>query len=214
MALILALSRRLPEARDNQARHVWRGMISDLSQREDELAGKTLIIVGLGGIGSRLAKLAKAFDLRVIGFRRAPSAGKGPADSVHDLSELHRLLPEADVVALTCPLTDQTENLIDAEALRLMKSSAFLVNAARGKCVDAAALAKVMVEGGIAGAAIDVTAEEPLPASSPLWDLPNVFITPHTGGETRHYEDNVLDILQENLERLWSGEKSLRNEIV
>jgi phosphoglycerate dehydrogenase-like enzyme len=130
------------------------------------------------------------------------------------MSELHRLLPEADVVALTCPLTDQTENLIDAEALRLMKSSAFLVNAARGKCVDAAALAKVMVEGGIAGAAIDVTAEEPLPASSPLWDLPNVFITPHTGGETRHYEDNVLDILQENLERLWSDEKSLRNEIV
>jgi D-2-hydroxyacid dehydrogenase (NADP+) len=214
MALILALSRRLPEARDNQARHLWRGMISDLSQREDELAGKTLIIVGLGGIGSRLAKLAKAFDLRVVGFRRDPSAGKGSADSIHDMSELHGLLSEADVVALTCPLTEQTENLIDAEALGLMKPSAFLVNAARGKCVDAAALAKVMANGGIAGAAIDVTAEEPLPAASPLWDLPNVFITPHTGGETRRYEDNVLDILQDNLERLWTGEKSLRNEIV
>ena len=214
MALILALNRRLPEARDNQARHVWRGMISDLSRREDELGGKTLIVVGLGGIGSRLAKLAKAFDLRVIGFRRDPSAGKGPADSVHDLSELHRLLPEADFVALTCPLTQETENLIDAQALGLMKSSAFLVNAARGKCVDETTLAKVVAEGGIAGAAIDVTAEEPLSTSSPLWDLPNVFITPHTGGETRRYEDNVLDILQDNLQRLWNGQASLRNEIV
>ncbi len=214
MALILALSRRLPEARDNQAKRVWRGMIGDLTQREDELGGKTLIVVGLGGIGGRLAQLAKAFDMKVIGFRRDPASGKGHADSIHGLGELKALLPQADFVALTCPLTKETENLIDDGALGRMKKSAFLVNAARGRCVDEAALIKALADGRIAGAAIDVTAEEPLPASSPLWTMPNAFITPHTGGETRRYEDNVLDILQENLDRLWRGEKALRNQVV
>src|SRR5712675_625205 len=104
MALILALSRRLPEARDNQARHVWRGMIGDLAQREDELTGKTVLIIGLGRIGGRLAQLAKAFDMNVIGFRRDPAGGKGAADSVHTLGELHQFLPRADFVVLTCPL--------------------------------------------------------------------------------------------------------------
>jgi len=101
MALILALSRRLPEARDNQTKRVWRGMIGDLSQREDELGGKTLLIVGLGQIGGRLAQLAKAFDMRVVGLRRDPAAGRGAADAVHIMSELKVLLPEADFVALT-----------------------------------------------------------------------------------------------------------------
>jgi phosphoglycerate dehydrogenase-like enzyme len=87
-ALMLALARRLPEARDNQAKRVWRGMIGDLTQREDELGGKTLLIVGLGPIGGRLAQLAKAFDMRVIGIRRDPRAGAGHADAVHAMSEL------------------------------------------------------------------------------------------------------------------------------
>ena len=214
MALILALSRRLPEARDNQARHVWRGMIGDLAEREDELGGKTLLIIGLGGIGGRLAELAKAFDMNVVSIRRDPASGKGAADSVHDLSALKELLPEADFVALTCPLTRETENLIDARALGRMKRSAFLVNVARGRCVDQDALVAALTAGRIAGAAIDVTAEEPLAADSPLWDLPNALITPHTGGETRRYEDNVLDILQDNLDRLWRGETTLRNQVV
>ncbi len=214
MALILALSRRLPEARDNQALHVWRGMIGDLSEREDELGGKTLLIVGLGGIGGRLAKLAKAFEMNVVGIRRDPVSGKGAADSVHDLSAMKELLPQADLVALTCPLTKETENLIDAEALGRMKRSALLVNVARGRCVDQDALVAALTAGRIAGAAIDVTAEEPLAASSPLWDLPNAFVTPHTAGETRRYEDNVLDILLDNLGRLWRGETTLRNQVV
>lgn len=214
MGLILAMSRRLPEARDNQAKHVWRGMIGDLAQREDELGGKTLIVVGLGGIGGRLAQLAKAFDMRVIGIRRDPAAGKGDADSIHGLGDLKSLLPQADFVALTCPLTKETENLIDAAALAAMKQSAYLVNAARGRCVDEPALIRALTAGRIAGAAIDVTAEEPLAASSPLWDLPSAFITPHTGGETRKYEDNVLDILMDNLGRLWRGETALRNRVV
>jgi phosphoglycerate dehydrogenase-like enzyme len=214
MALILALARRLPEARDNQAKRVWRNMIGDLTRREDELGGKTVIVVGIGAIGGRLAQLAKAFDMRVIGLRRDPAHGKGEADSVHAMSDLRALLPQADFVVLTCPLTKETENLIDGDALSHMKRSAFLVNVARGRCVDEAALAKALVEGAIAGAGIDVTVEEPLAPGSPLWSIESALITPHTAGETRRYEDNVLDILQENLDRLWRGEATLRNQIL
>jgi phosphoglycerate dehydrogenase-like enzyme len=214
MALILALSRRLPEARDNQHKQFWRGMIGDLSQREDELGGKTLIIVGIGQIGGRLAQLAKAFDMRVIGFRRDPSAGAGHADEVHPLADFQALLPQADFVALTCPLTQETENLMDAAAFARMKPSAYLVNAARGRCVNEAALVETLAARRIAGAGIDVTVEEPLAATSPLWAMEHVLITPHTAGETRRYEDNVLAIMQENLDRLWRGEAALRNQIV
>jgi phosphoglycerate dehydrogenase-like enzyme len=214
MALTLALSRRLPEARDNQKERVWRQMIGDLSQREDELAGKTLLIVGLGDIGGRLARLAKAFEMRVVGLRRNPAAGRGAADVVHSMSELKSLLPEADFVALTCPLTPETENLIGAEALARMKPSAHLVNVARGRVVDEAALIETLAAHRIAGAALDVTVEEPLPSNSPLWGMKQVLITPHTAGETRRYEDNVIEILRDNLQRLWRGEKELRNQVV
>ena len=214
MALILALARRLPEARDNQAKRVWRGMISYLAAREDELAGKTLLIVGLGRIGGRLAQLARAFDLRVIATRRSPEAGAGAADAVHPMAALPALLPEADIVALTCPLTPATERLIDAAALARMRPGAHLVNVARGRCVDEPALIAALTEGRLAAAALDCAAEEPLAAGSPLWSLPNVLITPHTAGETRRYEDNVIDILLENLDRLWRGETALRNQVV
>ena len=214
MALMLAMARKIPEARDNQAKHSWRGMISDIAQREDELAGKTLLIVGLGDIGSRLAHLARAFGLHVVGIKRNAAAGGEAADSVHPIAELKTLLPQADFVVLTCPLNKDTEKLIDADAFSRMKRSAYLVNAARGGCVDEPAMVKALQERTIAGAALDVTAEEPLAASSPLWDMANVLITPHTAGETRKYEDNVLDILLDNLDRLWADASGLRNEIV
>jgi D-2-hydroxyacid dehydrogenase (NADP+) len=214
MALILALARRLPEARDNQARRVWRGMIGDIAGREDELEGKTLVIVGIGRIGGRLARLAKAFDMRVIGLRRDPAAGANGADEIYGLDQLARVLPAADFVALTCPLTPETENLMDAGAFAAMKASAFLINVARGRCVEEAALVAALRERRIAGAGIDVTVEEPLGAGSPLWGIETAFITPHSAGETRRYEDNVLDILVENLERLWLGESHLRNQVV
>ena len=214
MALILALSRRFPEARDNQAKRVWRGMISNPSQREDELGGKTLLVVGLGQIGGRLAQLAKAFDMRVVGLRRDPAAGRGAADSVHTMSELKPLLPEADVVAVTCPLTEETEKLVDAEALGRMKPSAHLVNVARGRVVDEVALVEALAAQRIAGAGIDVTVEEPLAPDSPLWGMEHVLLTPHTAGETRHYEDNVIEILRDNLGRLLRGEAQLRNQVV
>jgi phosphoglycerate dehydrogenase-like enzyme len=214
MALILALSRRLAEARDNQARRVWRGMIGDLSEREDELGGKTLLIVGLGDIGGRLARFATAFEMRVVGLRRDPAAGRNGADAVHRMDELKSLLPQADFVALTCPLTAETENLIDTEALGRMKPSAHLVNVARGRVVDEAALVEALAARRIAGAGIDVTAEEPLAPSSPLWAMAHVLITPHTAGETRRYEDNVIEVLRDNLERFWRGEQQLRNQVV
>jgi len=213
IALILALARKIPEARDNQAMKKWRGMIGDLTQREDELGGKTLVIVGLGRIGSRLATLAKAFDLRVIGVRQDASRGSGAADTVVGVSGMHEALAQADFVALTCPLTPATTNLIDAKALAAMKPASYLVNVARGKVVDEPALVEALGQGRIAGAALDCTWEEPLPPASPLWAMPNVLITPHTAGETRRYEDNVIDLLMENLERMWRGETALRNQI-
>jgi phosphoglycerate dehydrogenase-like enzyme len=214
MALMLALARRIPEARDNQLARRWRGMIGDIAAREDQLTGKTLLIVGMGRIGSRLAQLAKAFEMRVIATRRDTSAGSGGADAVFTNDHLHALLREADIVALTCPLTPATEHLIDADALAAMKPTAHLINVARGRVIDEGALIDALQQHRIAAAALDVTHEEPLPETSPLWALPQVLITPHSAGETQRYEDAVIDILLENLERLWRGEAVLRNQIV
>lgn len=214
MALALALSRRLPEARDNQTARHWRGMISEIPQREDQLTGKTMLIVGLGHIGGRLARLAKAFDMRVIATKRDPSVSAEGADAVYAQDRLPELLGEADVVAITCPLTPATENLIGAAALAAMRPTAHLINVARGRIVDETALISALEQKRIAAAGLDVTREEPLPASSPLWAMPNVLLTPHTAGETQRYENSVIDILLENLDRLWRGETGLRNQIV
>ena len=214
LALILAVARRLPEARDNQHKKVWRGMLGDLAQREDELGGKTLLIVGMGRIGSHLAKLAKAFDMKVVGIRRDPKAGANGADEIHGMGDLVKLVPDADFVALACALTPETTGLMSAAAFAAMKPSAVFVNVARGKVADEAALIATMKAGKIWAAALDVTADGPLPSDSPLWTMPDVFITPHTAGETRAYEDNVLDILMENLDRLWRDEKTLRNQVL
>ena len=214
IALVLAVARRLPEARDNQHKKFWRGMIGDLTTREDEIAGKTMLVVGMGRIGSHLAKLGKAFGMKVIGIRQDPKKGTNGADSIHGMSDLVKLVPQADIVALTCSLTPETTGLMSAAAFAAMKPSAMFVNVARGKVADEAALVAAMQGNRIAAAALDVTAEEPLAASSPLWELPNVFITPHTAGETGAYEDNVVDIGIENLERLWKGDQVLRNQVL
>jgi phosphoglycerate dehydrogenase-like enzyme len=213
MALILALTRQIHLARDNQSAKHWRPMIGDRSLREDELGAKTLVIVGLGRIGQRLAKLASAFDLRIVGVRRQPGLVAGIDEIVHP-ERLHQALASADIVALTCPLTPETEGLIDAAALSAMKPSALLVNVARGRVCDEVALIAALSENRIAGAGLDVTVEEPLPAASPLWTMPQVIVTPHSAGETRAYETNVVDLLVENLDRLARGETGLLNGIV
>jgi phosphoglycerate dehydrogenase-like enzyme len=214
MSLILAMSRRLPEARDNQHKHFWRPMQSNFDTREDELAGKTLVVVGLGAIGARVARLAKAFEMEVIGVRRDVAAGAAGADEVHSFKDLHKVLPRADYVSLNCPLTDETRNLIDEAALAVFKPSAYLVNLARGACVDEPALIRALKAGRLRGAALDCTVDEPLPENSELWSMPNVFVTPHTGGETVQYEKNIIDLLTTNLDRLWAGETVLANQIV
>ncbi|MBI4622169.1 MAG: D-2-hydroxyacid dehydrogenase [Verrucomicrobia bacterium] len=214
MAMILALARQLHTGRDHQAKHAWRGMISDSAQREDELGGKTLLIIGLGAIGSRLARMARAFDMRVLGVKRNLNVADSAADEVHALDKVDQLLPRADFVVLTCPFTPETADIINARALSRMKPSACLVNVARGGCVDEPALLQALRSGGIAGAALDSFKAEPLPADSPFWDLENVILTPHTAGETRRYEENVIDILLENLGRLSRGEADLVNQIV
>ena len=214
MSLMLGLNRHIHTGRDNQNNHTWRGMIGDLSKREDELIGKTLLIVGMGAIGSRLARFAKAFDMRVLATKRDPSTAVGPADEVVTPDKLDELVPQADFLVLTCPLTPETTNIVDAGVLKAMKQSAYLINVARGGCVDEPELVAALESGEIAGAGIDHFWEDPLGADSPFWDMKNVIITPHTGGETRLYEERVIDILDDNLGRLWNGEKQLRNQIV
>jgi D-2-hydroxyacid dehydrogenase (NADP+) len=214
MALILALTRQLHHGRDNQHARTWRGMIGDPALREDELGGKTLVIVGMGRIGSRLARLARAFDLRVIGVRRSARPEPGLADAVVAQAELPEALAQADIVALTCPLTPETTNLMDAAAFAALKPGTLLVNVARGKVVDEEALLAALADGRVRAAGLDCFHEEPLPASSPFWSLPHVLVTPHTAGETTRYEPNVVDILLDNLDRLWRGETQLRNQVV
>lgn len=213
MALILGLTRQIHLARDNQTAATWRPMIGDRARREDELGGKTLVIVGLGRIGLRLATLAAAFGLRVIGVRRSPQPHPD-IEAIVRPDQLHEVLAQADIVALTCPLTPETENLIDARALGAMKPTALLINVARGKVVDEAALVTALSEGRIAGAGLDTFVEEPLASASPLWAMKNVIVTPHSAGETRAYETNVVDLLVDNLGRLARGETALRNQVV
>ena len=134
------------------------------------------------------------------------------ADEV--VADLERALARADVVALTCPLTPETEGLIGAAALAALKPGALLINVARGKVVDESALIAALASGRVRAAALDCFADEPLPAQSPIWALPNVLITPHAAGETGLYEENVVDILVDNIERLLRGETVLRNQVV
>jgi phosphoglycerate dehydrogenase-like enzyme len=212
MALVLALSRRLPEARDNQHRKHWRPMISDPQTREDEVTDKTLGVIGLGAIGNRLATLAKAFGMRVIGTKGNPAAYQGQADAVLPPDRLGELLDSADYVVLCCPLSPDTTNLIGAAELRRMKPSAYLVNVSRGQVVVESELISALQRGDIAGAALDLTIDEPLRPESPLWELPNVLITPHTGGETSRYEQRLVDIIVENVGR-WERDEPFIHQV-
>src|SRR5271167_3980053 len=152
--------------------------------------------------------------MRVIGVRRTARPAPGVADEVVGETGLARALAEADVVALTCPLTEETEGLIGAAAFNALKPGALLINVARGKVVDEAALLAALVDGRVGAAALDCFHDEPLARESPFWALPNVLITPHSAGETARYETNLVDILVDNVERLLRGETTLRNQVV
>lgn len=202
-AFLLSFARSFPRAMRDQLSASW-------SQREQqpafELADKTILLLGTGAIGARTAKLAQAFDMRVVGVRRNPDKKVAHIDEMVALSELPRALPDADFVVLTLPLTRDTRHLIGETELRAMKRSAVLVNIGRGGLIDEGALVRALQEGRIAGAGLDVFETEPLPAESPLWGLENVIITPHTSGDTPHYDKRALTIFLENLRRYRAGE--------
>ena len=214
ISMILAFTRLLHDGRDNQKKHFWRPMISDSAIREDELENKTMLLLGLGQIGSRIARIAKAFDMHVTAIRQNPKLGKGTADEVHPISNLNDLVPKADFLVLACPLTEETKSIVDSNLLNKMKNSSYLINVARGGCVNDQDLFTALKKRQISGAAIDHFNEDPLPESSPFWDLDNIIITPHSGGETRMYEENIIDILLENLSILSLGNEELKNGVV
>jgi phosphoglycerate dehydrogenase-like enzyme len=185
--------RRLHEAMRQQARGVWERVTGG-----GELAGKTVGIVGLGAIGTRVAELAGAYRMEVIGTKRDPSTAPDAVDEAYAPDGLGQLLDRSDYVVLACPLTEATRGLIGRQQLRRMDDEVVLVNVARGEVVDQDALVRSLQYHSIRGAALDVFEEEPLPADSVLWDLSNVLVTPHNSGSTPHYGDRLADLFAEN----------------
>ncbi|PYD75450.1 D-2-hydroxyacid dehydrogenase [Novacetimonas pomaceti] len=205
LALMLSLARRLYEARDNQKMCRWSTTGTDPRPRLQELSEKNVLIVGMGTIGDRLARLCQALGMNVSGARHSARPLDVAGVRQITMNRLHEGLADADYVILTCPLTPQTHHLINTAAFAAMKRDACLINVARGAVVEEAALIHALDTGRIAGAALDTYDEEPLPASSPLWSRPNLVMTGHTAGETQFYERNVVDILLRNLAALKTG---------
>jgi phosphoglycerate dehydrogenase-like enzyme len=191
-----------------QSRHEW------LRYMPKELLGATVGIVGMGHIGEEVARLAKAFGCRIIATRRSVTSPTSDehADELLPSSGLSRLLEASDYIVLAVPLTPETRGMIGADELRLMKPDAVLINIARGGVIDEAALVEALREHRIAGAALDVFEQEPLPADSPLWDLENVILSPHISGGTEIYNQRAVDIFADNLRRYLAGEP-LRNVV-
>jgi phosphoglycerate dehydrogenase-like enzyme len=177
-----------------------------------DLTSKTLGIVGLGGIGLAAARVGKAFGMRVIGIRRTPADTEANVDLWLPPQRLHELLEASDYVVLCMPLTNATRNWIGAAELHAMRNDAVLINVARGGVVDEPALIEALREGRIRGASLDVTAEEPLPPDSPLWELDNCVITPHDAGYSPRANERLSALFFDNLARYMAG-KTLRNEI-
>jgi phosphoglycerate dehydrogenase-like enzyme len=205
VAMVLALAKRLPQAVAQQARREWRMFAGR------RLAGSTVGILGLGAIGQSVARRLAALGMRVIGTRRGGAPLDG-VDAVYGPDETDAVLLEAQVLVVLLPLTPETRGLLDARALALLPPRALLVNVARGGIVDEVALAAALRDGSLAGAAVDVFEEEPLPPESPLWDAPGCLVTPHVAGLTRDYMERVAELFVANLRRLDAGEP-LHNEI-
>jgi phosphoglycerate dehydrogenase-like enzyme len=174
-----------------------------------ELGGKTLGIIGLGAIGREVARLARPFGMRIVGVRRSvgePLENQDGADLVLPPSAIPRLLAESDFVLLAAPSTNETAALIDAAALATMRPGGYLLNVARGSLLDEEALVAALQSGQLAGAALDVFATEPLPADSPLWDLPNVIITPHDSPASQFFFERVFALFLDNLRAYLAGD--------
>ena len=173
-----------------------------------DLEGRTMGLVGLGRIGSMVASLARAMGMRVIGTDLAPNTQA--VDQFYKLEDLAQMLPHCDVLVLTVPHTPQTEKMIGAEQFNLLPDGAYFINIARGMVVDEPALIEALRSGKLSGAGLDVFAEEPLPADSPLWDMPNVLVSPHSASTSDRENMRITDLFVDNLKRYLAGE-SLRN---
>jgi glyoxylate/hydroxypyruvate reductase A len=203
---MLYFAKRMPRVLADQRRHHWERFALDT------LPGKTLGIVGLGHVGGAIARLARSAGLRVVAVRRtAGAASESPdADAVYPPAGLRTLLGESDYVVLIVPLTPETAGLLGKAELSAMKPGAVLINIGRGQLVDEAALVESLQSGHLAGAALDVFAAEPLPKASPLWDLPNVLVTPHSMSTALDENEWLVDLFSDNLRRYLAGQP-LRN---
>jgi phosphoglycerate dehydrogenase-like enzyme len=173
----------------------------------ESLSGKTLGVVGYGRIGSETARLSKAFGMRVVASRRTAPAERPPhVGRMYGANELDRMLPECDYIVVAVASTPETRHLIGEREIGLMKKTAFFVNVARGDVVDEGALIRALKDGRIAGAGLDVFQVEPLPPESPLWEMPNVIVTPHTSGAIADYATNAARFFADNLRRFAKGE--------
>jgi D-2-hydroxyacid dehydrogenase (NADP+) len=197
---MLALNRDVVGLVESRRRHTW-------DEREQlSLYGKTIGIVGLGSSGRRLVSVCLAFGMRVIGISRSVA----PIDGVERIFPRARLAEAAaqvDYLVLVLPADAETAGLVDAEVLRAMRPTAFVINLGRGPLIDQPALVDALATGSIAGAGLDVTDPEPLPAGSPLWDMPNVFITPHLAGRTDRYREQVVTVVEPNLRHWLAGRR-------
>jgi phosphoglycerate dehydrogenase-like enzyme len=210
LAMILAVARRIDLAVKAQTRREWMQeqiWVSEPGPRD--IAGATLVVVGLGKIGAPLVRHAKALGMRVLAVREHPERGAEGADAVYGTSELNQVLPEADFVMLCAPLTPATQKAFGREQLAAMRKDAFLLNVGRGALIDEAALIVALLERRIGGATLDVTTEEPLPADSPLWELDNCMITPHTAGISPKLWERQYSYFAENLRRFTANEPLL-----
>ncbi len=204
---MLMLARRFPRWLDSQRRHAWEPMRG--AEIPPDLKGQTIVIVGVGTIGATLARFCRAIGMHVIGVRRSPGREGDPVDEMHPLSELPRLLPRADWLALACPHTSETQHLLNARTLAMLRDGAFVINVARGELVDESALVEALQNGRLGGAYLDVFETEPLAAESPLWNTPNVIITPHNAQASAGNELRAFEMFAENLARFARGRQLL-----
>lgn len=210
LAVILALAKRLPQAMRYQAKKSWsQDRLWKQLPRPREVDGATVVLIGMGGIGSEFTARAKALGMTVVAVRENPAKGPGGADRVYGTAELDQVLPEGDYVLVCAPLTPSTARIINRARLKKMKKDAYLVNVSRGQLIDEPALLDALKRRRIAGAALDVFDREPLPRTSKFWGLDNVLITPHTAAVTERLWERHLCFISENLKRFIAGKPLL-----
>ena len=214
ISLILSLSRFLHIARDNQLKKYWAPFISDPMERQSEINGKTAVIFGLGDIGNTIAKFCKSFDMNVIGIKRNTDVKSDYTDKLVHTSKLHESVKEADFLIISSSLNEETNQIIDKNVFNNMKETSYLVNVARGGCVNENDLIEALKNNKIKGAALDHLSTEPLDVNNPLWNFANVIITPHTAGEPPNYETIIPEILIENIGHLKNGNDNLLHRVV